>query len=332
MASSRHRSYAWAKRISAKGYPVKILYSRRDAFNNENAIRKSFFIIKLVINSFFAETIIFHKYVPPKIIQKIVHRSRIIFDFDDRIYTTAKLRNKKSRFTSFLYRANKIIVSSDFLRSEILRCHSQLRKKITVIPTLVDLDEYRCHCENKGKSGMDNIFRIGWIGTSSSFQYLKKIENSICRLLNEFERQVIFEIVSDRSFQFSSDNCEVINTKWRLDDEIRYFTHFDITIMPLDDSNRARGKAAYKAIQSLAANVPVIASAVGFNVDIIKHGYNGYLAYDDEQFYHYLKKIIEDRSILETLRKNARSSVRHMDYSNWSNIYFNTIINDSEFK
>lgn len=332
MASSRCRSYAWAKRVSQNGYPTKILYSRRDAFNDENAIRKIIFIIKLVFYSYFSNTMIFHKYIPPRTIQKIIFRSPIIFDFDDRIYTTKKLKNKKSRFTSFLHSANSIIVSSGFLKDEILSCYGQLENKITVIPTLVDLRAYQSACENKITTGNKNKFRIGWIGTSSSFQYLKKIEDSICRLLKEFEHQVEFEIVSDRSFRFESDNCSVINTKWDIDQEIKYFTRFDVTIMPLDDSNRARGKAAFKAIQSLAANVPVIASAVGFNVDIIKHGQNGFLAENYDQFYHYLKKMILDRSILETLRRNARSSVQHMDYSNWSTIYFDTILDHPKFK
>ena len=54
--------------------------------------------------------------------------------------------------------------------------------------------------------------------------------------------------------------------------------NFDVGIMPLDDSPWSKGKCAYKLIQYMACKLPVIASPVGANKEVVAHGINGYLA------------------------------------------------------
>ncbi len=52
----------------------------------------------------------------------------------------------------------------------------------------------------------------------------------------------------------------------------------DIGIMPLPNAPWERGKCGYKLIQYMSCGMPVVASAVGVNADIVRAGENGELA------------------------------------------------------
>ena len=65
---------------------------------------------------------------------------------------------------------------------------------------------------------------------------------------------------------------------WTEDSEIARIAAFDVGIMPLHDTPWERGKCAYKLLQVMAAGKPVIASPVGANRQVVRHGVNGFLA------------------------------------------------------
>ena len=53
---------------------------------------------------------------------------------------------------------------------------------------------------------------------------------------------------------------------------------------PLPDTPFERGKSGYKLIQYMACGLPVVASPVGVNCEIVEHGVNGFLARTDEEW------------------------------------------------
>ena len=68
----------------------------------------------------------------------------------------------------------------------------------------------------------------------------------------------------------------------------------DIGLMPLPDTPWTRGKCGYKLIQYMACSLPVIASPVGVNRDIVEHGVNGFLATSEDEWRASLSALIRD--------------------------------------
>jgi len=88
----------------------------------------------------------------------------------------------------------------------------------------------------------------------------------------------------------------------------------DIGIMPLPDSPWARGKCGYKLIQYMACGLPVVASPVGVNRQIVEHGVNGFLAETDDEWREALATLVADPDLRRRMGAAGRKKVE-ADYS-----------------
>ena len=86
-------------------------------------------------------------------------------------------------------------------------------------------------------------------------------------------------------------------TPWSEAGEIAAVQLMDIGIMPLPDAPWARGKCGYKLIQYMACGLPVVASPVGVNSDIVEVGVSGLLATDTGQWRTALTRLIDDSAL-----------------------------------
>jgi len=81
---------------------------------------------------------------------------------------------------------------------------------------------------------------------------------------------------------------------WKEEREIAEVQSMDIGIMPVPDEPWARGKSGYKLVQYMACGLPVIASPVGVNSDIVTPGRSGYLAAGPDQWQEALQSLVDD--------------------------------------
>lgn len=147
---------------------------------------------------------------------------------------------------------------------------------------------------------------VGWIGTPQTSRYLKP-------LLPVFESiqkdlPVRFVAVGAREVDFADTPVEA--WPWSEESEVESIQQFDIGIMPLEDSPWERGKCGYKLIQYMACGVPVVASPVGVNVEIVVPDTNGLLADSAEEWGRALRSLLmADSSVRDSIGRAGRERV-----------------------
>ncbi len=87
---------------------------------------------------------------------------------------------------------------------------------------------------------------------------------------------------------------------------------FDIGIMPLVDEPFQRGKCGCKILQYMSASLPVVASRVGINTELIEHGSRGLLASGKEEWHEALATLIAAPELRRAMGQSGRDFVgRH---------------------
>ena len=96
---------------------------------------------------------------------------------------------------------------------------------------------------------------------------------------------------------------------WSERTEVDSIRNLDVGIMPLVDGPFERGKCGYKLIQYMACGLPVVASPVGVNRQIVKHGENGFLAETPAEWAKALLTLLADVDLRERMGRTGRQVV-----------------------
>lgn len=199
-----------------------------------------------------------------------------IVDYDDAIFHQYDLNsNLLVRFflgrkiDAVMNKATLVIAGNDYLAK---RAHSAGAKWVEVLPTIVDLDGY-----DVKKIGATDEFVIGWIGTPKTQHYLYMV----FPVLSEIAKKRKIRIVAVGAKDINYPGIDIETPKWSEKDENELIRSFDVGIMPLPDEPWERGKCGYKLIQYMACGLPVVASPVGVNHQIVENGKTGFLANSD---------------------------------------------------
>jgi glycosyltransferase involved in cell wall biosynthesis len=116
-----------------------------------------------------------------------------------------------------------------------------------------------------------------WIGNLGNAFYLR----SVLPALEQVAQRIPFQlrlIGGGDILSIKSDTLHIDYREWREEVEIELLAHSDIGIMPLENQAYEKGKCAFKLIQYFSLGLPVVASPVGMNASLIRHGDNGLLA------------------------------------------------------
>jgi glycosyltransferase involved in cell wall biosynthesis len=150
---------------------------------------------------------------------------------------------------------------------------------------------------------------IGWIGTAANLQYLHPIANSLRRALAAVpgcELHIICDSARDLPPELRG---HIRFTRWRPDIEVAELPRWNIGIMPLADNSWTRGKCAFKLLQYLAAGIPVVASPVGMNGEVLAEAAVGYAANTNDDWTSALISLLTDPDGARTMGANGRRLV-----------------------
>ncbi len=230
-------------------------------------------------------------------------KSRVI-DCDDAIFhrydlhgsglVRSLLGNKIDR----LMASSQLVTAGNAYLAE--RAEAAGAPRIEIVPTVLDLDRYMI----KKPADNDEDPVIGWIGSPSTW------------------REYMLPLLPTLTAVAGQENCQIhaigaeplrhplLNViPWSEDSEAEQILQMDIGIMPLNDTPWSRGKCGYKLIQYMACGLPVIASPVGVNTEIVEEGVNGFLASSAAEWRDAIVTLVRDPDLRQRMGAAGRRKV-----------------------
>jgi glycosyltransferase involved in cell wall biosynthesis len=241
---------------------------------------------------------------------------RVVYDFDDAVHLASRLPDgrghglrwladrvlrREQALPALLQRTRAVVAGSPVLAA-YARAHA---RDVVTVPTVVDTDAY-----TPAPLRREGPLTIGWIGAPPNAVYLEPLRPVLRRLAERFDLKLLLVGPSD----FECPGVEVECTGWRhyarVEDEVADLHRFDVGIMPLPDSGFAAGKCALKAIQYMACAIPVVASPVGVNGEVVRDGVCGFLATTPEEWEDRLARLLADAELRARLGREGRTRAR----------------------
>lgn len=227
----------------------------------------------------------------------------ILFDYDDAIFhmydrhRRPLVRRLLGRKLAPLLRAASVCLCGNvYLRDYAVRyCPNSL-----IVPTVVDTDRY---VPREGPANAKPV--VGWIGSPSTWTYVVPLLSILLPLLRA--RGLRLRVIGAGPGAEGIEGVEALD--WDEAREIADIQAMDIGIMPLPDEDWARGKCGYKLIQYMACGLPVIASPVGVNSEIVEAGVNGFLAATPEAWTEALTGLLDDPALRRAMGTRGRERV-----------------------
>ena len=245
----------------------------------------------------------------PYFVEKLFLPSRYVIDQDDAIFHTYD--QSKYLFIRWLL-GNKIdkimknsahvIIGNSYVKQ---RAEKSGAKKVTALPTVLDSNIYKPITTIKQQ---ENQIVIGWVGSPTTAWSLSLIKDALANVAKK-SNIVLHVIGADYKIDGLNIICENWPNGWSEEQEIKLINQIDIGIMPLLDAPYQKGKCGFKLIKYMACEKPMIASAVGMNLEIVDHDINGYLASTQAEWEKYLLTLINNPELRDKFGKNGRKKM-----------------------
>jgi len=178
-----------------------------------------------------------------------------------------------------------VICGNSFLASRF----SEWNSNIAVIPTAVDTSRFLPG--NPHAAHGPQI--ICWSGSASTLRYLYEIERALARALhcNPQAKLRVMCNVPPTFAQIPASRTEYL--EWSIGQEVGAIQGCTVGIMPLEDSEWARGKCSFKMLCYMACGIPVVVSPIGTNSEVLALGEVGLAAKSENDWVNALDFILK---------------------------------------
>lgn len=235
----------------------------------------------------------------------------LVVDYDDAVFhrydlhRSAAVRRLLGRKLDKLMASAALVTAGNRYLAD--RATAAAAPRVEIVPTVIDLTAYT----RRPASFSESPPTIGWIGTPSTWtEYMAPM----MPLLAQAAEANGARIAAVGAGRAAEPHPLLDNLPWTEESEVARIHEMDIGIMPLTDTPWSRGKCGYKLIQYMACGLPVIASPVGVNAEIVEHGVNGFLASTDAEWAEALQTLLRDPSLRARMGEEGRRKVER-DYS-----------------
>jgi len=323
-ASSRLRAYQYRKMLSDEGYECEVSPLLDNDYLLHRADYKIFNLGKLVylfMVRFFKlfliskhDIIVIHMelfpYIPPVFEWFLFKTNKQIYhDYDDAIFCNYDNSDNffirialKGKISYLMRNSTATICCNKYIEKYALMAGS---KKTIMLPTPINIHDYDLSKYNYEYKDRD-LLTIGWIGSWSTTKYLSIIAEALVEV-NAITPVELYIVGAD--IDFDIEGISVVRKQWSLESEQKALANFDIGVMPLEHTQWEEGKCGFKLIQYMAAGLPVIATGVGINSEIVLNNKNGFIANSKEEWIKYILMLYNDKSLCDSMGKLGRKMV-----------------------
>ncbi len=269
--------------------------------------------------------------IGPPILEWLAHiiGKPMILDIDDAVHLPRKEVGVNGKLVDLLKFtgktrhivkwADKVVCGNPHLQ-EYIRNVSEYDKS-TFVPTVVDMSQF---APAQMESESDSLV-IGWIGSHSTAKFLEQLRGPLQQLSSRYD--FCLHIIGAGK-ELEIEGVQVINSPWKLEDEVTQFQSFDIGIYPLPFGDEvALGKSGFKAIQYAAVGIPCVVSPVGIVADLVEDGVSGFHAKSEEEWFSYLEKLLVDGQLRKEMSARARElALRDFNRDRWFEQIYQTVV------
>lgn len=228
---------------------------------------------------------------------------RIINDIDDALMHFnrpvswhSRLRTKL-RFRATVRAVDHVVAGNEYL-ADIFRREG---KSATVIPTVVDPARYVVK-----RHGATTSPRLVWIGSHSTLPYVRGQLGAL-RAAVELTPGLGLLTIADQTL--SDAPLPVEHRTWSAETEADSLVAGDIGIAPTPTDPWTLGKCGFKIVQYMAAGLPVVASPVGANAELVQEGVTGFLPTSDAEWADAIHRLSTDVKLREQMGAAGRARV-----------------------
>lgn len=230
----------------------------------------------------------------------------LVVDYDDAVFHRYDLHRTAAvrwllgcKLDRLMASASLVTAGNRYLADRAIAAGAH---RVEIVPTVVDLKAYTRRPEPVSAGAL----KIGWIGTPSTWtEYM----GPMMPLLARAAEPAGARIAAVGAGRAAAAHPLLDNLPWTEESEVARIHAMDLGIMPLTDTPWARGKCGYKLIQYMACGIPVIASPVGVNAEIVEHGVNGFLASSDTEWTEALQTLLHDPALRGRMGEAGRRKV-----------------------
>lgn len=237
----------------------------------------------------------------------LLRRVPYVLDFDDAVFHNydqhrfAVVRRLYGlRLDRLMTKAALVVCGNQYLAD---RANNAGAQWVEVVPTVIDLARYPAPVWPDSLPTRD-VLTIVWIGSPSTARYLQILQKPL-----ELLAQRMKFVLRILGAEFHMPGVHVEGVPWAEATEVAYIAACQIGIMPLQDSVWERGKCGYKLIQYMACGLPVVASPVGVNTQIVEPGVNGFLATSDDEWVTALEQLLTQVQLRQRMGMAGRAKV-----------------------
>jgi glycosyltransferase involved in cell wall biosynthesis len=243
----------------------------------------------------------------------------IVADYDDALFHVYdRHRNPLVRglfgtkIDRIMKAADLVIVGNAYLGA---RAKMAGARRVAELPTVVDLRRYEAPSRRPALRPFDKLraqegaaLTIGWIGSPITSPYLDLLRPALSALMARLPLRL--RLIGAEPTALAGFPAERV--PWSADSEAAEIARCDVGVMPLPDAPWERGKCGYKLIQFMASALPVVASPVGANRDIILEGETGFFAARDADWVIALSRLHDDPQLRHRMGQAGRQRAERL--------------------